>query len=120
MLPNRDAALANRRYTAATGADRPWTQNNLQSVERAVALVILTNSIVAIERYLAFVRRCADYRLHRFDDRLLGRIRRDFALADHTAVPALTEGRHATVRSSDRAPRRRGFPIRVHRAGGRA
>ncbi|MBB6357583.1 hypothetical protein ACFFTN_07175 [Aminobacter aganoensis] len=84
-----------------------------------MAPVILTNPCAAIERYLAFVRRCADYRLHRFDERMLRRIKRDFALVDQAAVPALTEVRHAAVRSSDRAPCRRGFPVRIHRAGGR-
>ncbi|MEW9612345.1 hypothetical protein AB3G45_00420 [Shinella sp. S4-D37] len=83
-------------------------------------LVILSNLASAIERHLAFVRRCADYSLHRFDARLVARIRRDFGLADPSLPPAATEVRHAALRSDNGAPRPRGLPVRIHRAGGGA
>ncbi|WP_168168987.1 hypothetical protein [Shinella sp. HZN7] len=83
-------------------------------------LVILSNIASAIERCLAFVRRCADYSLHRFDARLMARVYRDFGLADPSPPPAASEARHAALRSGNGAPRRRGLPVRVHRAGGGA
>ncbi|MCO5149097.1 MULTISPECIES: hypothetical protein [unclassified Shinella] len=83
-------------------------------------LIILSNLASAIERYLAFVRRCGDYSLHRFDASLVARVRRDFGLADPSLPPTATEAQHAALRPGNGTPRRRGLPVRVHRAGGGA